>query len=165
MLSSGAFLGRSAWSLQLQSDKMAVGLNSRHAADEEARAEVEVLNSRLERTSQLTKKIQASLSRLESSGKSVQEAIGPIYGNTRNLQVLGTSKLSLDGVNEDKIDERQISIGSSELLKACDRPRTSRAMRRMSSALGQYCDTPLCDRRILIVADRKRLACPLTWPR
>ncbi|RDW92038.1 cullin repeat-like protein [Coleophoma crateriformis] len=86
--------------LQLQAAKMAVGINSslsttRIAADEEARAEVEVLNSRLEKTSQLTKKIQASLSRLESSGKSVQEAVGPILGNTRKLQVLGSN---IDGI-------------------------------------------------------------------
>lgn len=72
---------------------MALSLSTRHAADEEAQAEVEVLNSRLEKTSQLTKKIQASLSRLETSGKSVQDAIGPIYGNTQRLQVLGQSKL------------------------------------------------------------------------
>lgn len=71
---------------------MAVTVSPRHAADEEARAEVEVLNSRLEKTSQLTKKIQASLNRLETSGKSVQDAIGPIYGNTQRLQVLGKSE-------------------------------------------------------------------------
>ncbi|RDW79646.1 hypothetical protein BP6252_04284 [Coleophoma cylindrospora] len=91
---------RQVWPLQLQAAKMAVGINSslsttRIAADEEARAEVEVLNSRLEKTSQLTKKIQASLSRLESSGKSVQEAVGPILGNTRKLQVLGSN---IDGI-------------------------------------------------------------------
>ena len=69
---------------------MAVGLGSK-AADEEARAEVEVLNSRLAKTSELSKKIQASLGRLQASGKSMQEAIGPIYGNTQKLQVLGNS--------------------------------------------------------------------------
>jgi exocyst complex protein 7 len=69
---------------------MAVGLGSK-AADEEARAEVEVLNSRLEKTSQLSKKIQASLSRLETNGKSMQEAIGPLYGDTQKLQVQRTS--------------------------------------------------------------------------
>jgi len=73
---------------------MAVGLGSK-AADEEARAEVEVLNSRLEKTSQLSKKIQASLTRLEASGKSMQDAIGPIYGNTQKLQVFGNSMFSL----------------------------------------------------------------------
>jgi hypothetical protein len=72
--------------------RMAVTVSPRHAADEEAQAEVEVLNSRLEKTSQLTKKIQASLTRLETSGRSVQEAIGPIYNNTQKLQVLGRSR-------------------------------------------------------------------------
>jgi exocyst complex protein 7 len=81
----------SEWSAWRQQNKMAISLGSRQAADEEARAEVEVLNSRLEKTSQLTKKIQASLSRLESSGKSVQDAVGPLYGNTQKLQTLGTS--------------------------------------------------------------------------
>jgi exocyst complex component 7 len=70
---------------------MALTVSPLHAADEEAQAEVEVLNSRLEKTSQLTRKIQASLTRLETSGRSVQEAIGPIYNNTQKLQVLGRS--------------------------------------------------------------------------
>jgi len=68
---------------------MALGLGH---ADEEARAEVEVLNSRLEKTRQLNKKIQASLTRLEANGKSMQDAIGPIYGNTQKLQILGASR-------------------------------------------------------------------------
>lgn len=73
---------------------MAVGLgNSRHAADEEARAEVDVLNSRLEKTTQLTKKIQASLGRLEATGKSVREVAGPLSGETKRLQVLGNSMM------------------------------------------------------------------------
>ncbi|EDN98486.1 hypothetical protein SS1G_13345 [Sclerotinia sclerotiorum 1980 UF-70] len=74
---------------------MVVGLGGRQAADEEARAEVDVLKSRLEKTSQLTKKIQASLGRLDATGKGVQEAIGPIYGNTQKLQILGQN---IDGV-------------------------------------------------------------------
>lgn len=71
---------------------MAVGLtNGRHAADEEARAEVDVLNSRLEKTSQLTKKIQACLGRLEITGNSVREVSAPLNGETKKLQVLGNS--------------------------------------------------------------------------
>lgn len=72
---------------------MAVGLvaKSSHAIDEEARAEVDVLNSRLEKTTQLTKKIQASLGRLDSSGQSVRDVAGPLNGETRRLQVLGNS--------------------------------------------------------------------------
>lgn len=74
---------------------MAVGFtsSSRHAADEEARAEVDVLNSRLEKTTQLTKKIQASLGRLEATGKSVREVVGPLNGETKRLQTLTNSQL------------------------------------------------------------------------
>lgn len=60
--------------------------------DEEARAEVDVLNSRLDKTTQLTKKIQASLGRLELSGQSVHDVAGPLSGETRRLQLLGNSK-------------------------------------------------------------------------
>ncbi|KAI1381889.1 Cullin repeat-like-containing domain protein [Hypoxylon crocopeplum] len=71
---------------------MAVGhVNGHHAADEEARAEVDVLNSRLDKTTQLTKKIQASLGRLETTGKSVQDVSGPITGETKKLQTLGNN--------------------------------------------------------------------------
>lgn len=74
---------------------MAVGVtNGRHAADEEARAEVDVLNSRLEKTTQLTKKIQACLGRLEATGKSVRDVAGPLNGETKRLQILGNSGLS-----------------------------------------------------------------------
>ncbi|KAI9683401.1 MAG: exocyst complex component exo70 [Trizodia sp. TS-e1964] len=66
-----------------------VGL--RATSDAEDRAEVEVLQARCEKTRQLARKIQASLKRLETSGRSVQEAIGPIYGNTQQLQILGTN--------------------------------------------------------------------------
>lgn len=69
---------------------MAVGLGSR-VEDEEARAEVEVLNSRLEKTSQLTKRIQASLNRLEASGQSLGDAIKPLSSKTQILQIQGRS--------------------------------------------------------------------------
>ncbi|KAI0482947.1 exocyst complex protein exo70 [Xylariaceae sp. FL0804] len=73
-------------------DLMAVGLsNGRHAVDEEARAEVDVLNSRLEKTTQLTKKIQACLERLDATGKSVRDVSGPLNGETRQLQTLGNN--------------------------------------------------------------------------
>ncbi|KUJ16793.1 uncharacterized protein LY89DRAFT_707261 [Mollisia scopiformis] len=88
-------LGRKAWSTKYQESMMAVGLGTRQAADEEARAEVEVLNSRLEKTRILNTKLSACLGRLETSGKSVKEAVGPLYGNTQKLQVLGTN---IDGV-------------------------------------------------------------------
>lgn len=73
---------------------MAVGLaSSGHSTlDEEARAEVDVLNSRLEKTTQLTKKIQSCLGRLDATGKSVRDVTGPLNGETRRLQTLGNSE-------------------------------------------------------------------------
>jgi exocyst complex protein 7 len=64
----------------------------RKAAYAEESAEVEVLHANLEKLKGLTKKIQGSLNRLETSGKSVEEAISPIYGNTRRLQVTNSSR-------------------------------------------------------------------------
>ena len=63
----------------------------RIVSDVEDRAEVELLQARLEKTVQLTKKIKTSQARLETSGSNVQEAIGPIFDNTQRLQVLGKS--------------------------------------------------------------------------
>ncbi|SPO02625.1 related to exocyst complex 70 kDa component [Cephalotrichum gorgonifer] len=87
----------------------------RVAADEEARAEVDVLNSRLEKTSQLTKKIQACLGRLEDSGKSVRDVAGPLGGETRRLQTLShniddviAAIEKLRSPAESKNDEEQI---------------------------------------------------------
>lgn len=66
-----------------------VGLKKAALAEESA--EVEVLFANMEKLKGLTKKIQGSLNRLETSGKSVQEAIGPIYGNTQKLQTTNSS--------------------------------------------------------------------------
>jgi exocyst complex protein 7 len=63
----------------------------RKGAFAEESAEVEVLFANMEKMKSVTKKIQASLNRLETSGKTVQEAIGPIYGNTQKLQVTNTN--------------------------------------------------------------------------
>ncbi|OJJ47094.1 hypothetical protein ASPZODRAFT_64945 [Penicilliopsis zonata CBS 506.65] len=63
----------------------------------EESAEVEVLYANLETLKLLTKKIQGSLVRLESSGKVVKNAIGPIYSNTQSLQITNSN---IDKVNE-----------------------------------------------------------------
>ncbi|KAK5240781.1 exocyst complex component exo70, partial [Cryomyces antarcticus] len=52
----------------------------------EESAEVEVLFANLEKLKGLTKKIQSSMMRLETSGKTVSDAIGPIHGQTQRLQ-------------------------------------------------------------------------------
>ncbi|KAF2136854.1 uncharacterized protein K452DRAFT_279418 [Aplosporella prunicola CBS 121167] len=63
----------------------------RKAALAEESAEVEVLFANMEKLKTLTKKIQGSLTRMETSGKSVAEAIGPIYGNTQKLQTMNNN--------------------------------------------------------------------------
>ena len=57
----------------------------------EESAEVEVLLANMEKLKGLTKKIHGSLGRLDSSGRSVQAAIRPIYGNTSRLQVTNSN--------------------------------------------------------------------------
>ncbi|KAH5031567.1 exocyst complex protein EXO70 [Parastagonospora nodorum] len=63
----------------------------RKAALAEESAEVEVLFANMDKMKTLTKKIQASVNRLDASGKAVQEAISPIYGNTQKLQIANTN--------------------------------------------------------------------------
>ncbi|KAH7351393.1 Cullin repeat-like-containing domain protein [Pyrenochaeta sp. MPI-SDFR-AT-0127] len=63
----------------------------RKAALLEESAEVEVLFANMEKMKALTKKIQGSVNRLDASGKAVQEAISPIYGNTQKLQIANTN--------------------------------------------------------------------------
>ncbi|ETS83173.1 Exocyst complex protein EXO70 [Pestalotiopsis fici W106-1] len=125
---------------------MAVGLtNSRHAADEEARAEVDVLNSRLEKTAQLTKKIQACIGRLETTGKSVRDVSAPLNGETKRLQILGNNIDSVIAAIErlrqpadSKNDEEQIirqgpdKAGLSNYLNSIS--RLSKALSNMEVA-------------------------------
>ncbi|KAH8197106.1 hypothetical protein TruAng_008711 [Truncatella angustata] len=124
---------------------MAVGLtNGRHAADEEARAEVDVLNSRLDKTTQLTKKIQSCLGRLEVTGKNVRDVSAPLNGETKKLQILGNN---IDAViaaierlrqpADSKNDEEQIirqgpdKAGLSNYLNSIQ--RLTRALQNMET--------------------------------
>lgn len=69
----------------------------RNTAYAEESAEVEVLYANLEKLNRLTKKIQGSMVRLETGGKVVKEAIGPIYSNTQSLQITNSN---IDKVND-----------------------------------------------------------------
>jgi exocyst complex protein 7 len=66
-------------------------VGQRKASYAEESAEVEVLFANMQKMQGLTKKIRGSLNRLDESGKTVQEAVGPIYGNTQRLQVASNS--------------------------------------------------------------------------
>lgn len=68
----------------------------KNTAFAEESAEVQVLLASLTKTKDLTKRIGASLSRLDASGKIVRDAIGPIYSNTQQLQ---TTSRNIDKLN------------------------------------------------------------------
>ena len=72
-----------------------VGTRKGASAFAEEAAEVEVLDANIEKMKTLTKKIQASRNRLETSGKAMNEAMAPIYGNTARLQTTNRSMCML----------------------------------------------------------------------
>lgn len=69
-------------------------VTSRQAAEEEARAEVDVLKSHLDSRAQLTKKIEAALSKVQAAGKGLDEAVAPLSGETKELQIFCNSTYS-----------------------------------------------------------------------
>lgn len=114
------------------------------AAFAEEAAEVEVLNANLDKIKSLRKKIGGSLARLEDSGRTVQEAIGPVYGNTQRLQ---TMNANIDKINEvieqfkaplDMRDReerilrsRPDRVGLQEYMSSID--RTSQAVKQLKA--------------------------------
>jgi exocyst complex protein 7 len=88
----------------------------RRAAFAEESAEVEVLFANMEKLKGLTKKIQGSLNRLESSGRTVETAIGPIYGNTRQLQRTHQSTICKPALFVGALTETQTLTGPLKSL-------------------------------------------------
>lgn len=114
----------------------------RRTAFAEESAEVEVLYANLDKMKSLTKKIQQSMNRLETSGKTVQEAIGPIYGNTQKLQTTNSNIdriiVAIDRIREPgelrNKEERIIRsnpqrVGIPEYISSIE--RTRQALREM----------------------------------
>ena len=64
------------------------------AAHTEDSAEVEVLFALTGKLRSLNKDIRSSLTRMESNGREIQDAIKPIYGNTSKLQITNTSMVA-----------------------------------------------------------------------
>ena len=55
-------------------------------------AEVEVLEAQSKRLAEVTKRIKASLVRIQDNGKSLEAAVGPAYNDTQQLQVVNRSE-------------------------------------------------------------------------
>lgn len=117
----------------------------KRAAYAEESAEVEVLYANLGKMKSLTKKIQASMSRLETSGKTVEDAIGPIYGNTQRLQTTNANidrvivaidrirePLDLRGKEERILRSSPQQVGLAEYIASID--RTNQALRDLKQS-------------------------------
>ncbi|KAF1992381.1 hypothetical protein K402DRAFT_344623 [Aulographum hederae CBS 113979] len=118
---------------------------TRKAAFAEEKAEVEVLGANLEKLKGLTKKIQGSMNRLESSGKSVQEHVAPIYGNTQKLQIansnvdrileaIGKIREPLDKGNREEqiLRSNPKQVGVTDYIASID--RTTRALAELKKS-------------------------------
>ena len=116
----------------------------RGAAFAEEAAEVEVLQANLEKLKSLSKKIQGSLSRLEVSGRTVQDAIGPVYGNTQRLQTMNTNvdrvleaierarePLDMTKREERILRSRPDRVGLADYISSID--RTNQALRELKA--------------------------------
>lgn len=117
----------------------------RGAAFAEEAAEVEVLQANLEKLKSLSKKIQGSMSRLEVSGRTVQDAIGPVYGNTQRLQTMNTNvdrvleaierarePLDMTKREERILRSRPDQVGLGDYISSID--RTNQALRGLKAS-------------------------------
>ncbi len=83
---TGSFNNEKLFDYSHEVESPAAMVGSRNGVYAEESAEVEVLSANLDKLKGLTRKIQGSLTRLETSGNVVKDAIGPIYSNTQTLQ-------------------------------------------------------------------------------
>ncbi|KAF2479448.1 Cullin repeat-like-containing domain protein [Neohortaea acidophila] len=117
----------------------------RRAAFAEEAAEVEVLHANLDKLKSLSRKIQGSMSRLEVSGRTVQEAIGPVYGNTQKLQTMNANvdrlleaiERAREPFDMTKSEERILRsrperVGLAEYISSMD--RTNQALRELKNS-------------------------------
>jgi exocyst complex protein 7 len=119
-------------------------VGQRHAAHAEESAEVEVLYASLDKMKSVSKKIQGSMTRLDETGRTVQDAIGPIYGNTQRLQAQNMNidrilaaiekvKQPLDMRNKEEriLRSRPDQVGLAEYIASID--RTNQALRSLKA--------------------------------
>ncbi|KAK1062589.1 exocyst complex component exo70 [Friedmanniomyces endolithicus] len=115
---------------------------ARRAAHAEESAEVEVLFANVKKMKAVTRKMEASMARLEQSGRTVQEAIGPVYGNTQRLQTQNANitriqeainrfrePLDMRDREERVLRSRPDRVGLQEYISSMD--RTSQALRNL----------------------------------
>ncbi|KAL8691535.1 MAG: hypothetical protein Q9218_003259 [Villophora microphyllina] len=122
-------------------------LKTRDAAHAEESAEVEVLFAEAAKFDAISKKIKASLSRLESGSQPVKDALKPIYSDTQSLQVMNNNidKIldAIDkmlGPSEDKGREERIIRSGPERIGL---PDYLASLKRIDRSLSQMSSTNL----------------------
>ena len=120
-------------------------VSQRNVAFAEESAEVEVLYASLDKIKSVTKKIQGSMARLDETGRTVQDAIGPMYGNTQRLQVQNTNierilaaigkvkePMEMRSKEERILRNRPDQVGLNEYMASID--RTNQALKELKSS-------------------------------
>lgn len=118
---------------------------ARDAQFAEERAEVEVLSAEAARSENLSKRIKASMARLESGAHVVKDAIGPVFTNTQELQTVNRNVDNLLDVidkilasSDDKGREERIirggpgAVGLTEYLASLR--RVDRTLSQLSAS-------------------------------
>ena len=142
-------------------------LQSRNAAYAEESAEVEVLFAEAAKFDNISKRIKASLSRLDVGTQTVRDSIGPVYSNTQGLQTVNDStkqgKPSSKEANPCELDIDRILEAVDKMLEPSgDKGREERIIRSGCVILQE--DIQLRPLNMLIDQARWafRITCPLS---
>lgn len=122
-------------------------MKTRNAVYAEESAEVEVLFAEAAKFDAISKRIKASLGRLEGGGQPVQDSLKPVYSNTQSLQVMNDNidKIldAIDkmlGPSEDKGREERIIRAGPERVGL---PDYLASLKRVDRSLSQMSSTNL----------------------
>lgn len=97
---------------------MIAARQARNAAFAEEKAEVEVLQARVSSHADLGKKLAALSARLQGSGTSVSESIGPIHDNTRDHQTIANNIDKLNGQITRMLEQGQDTGNEKGVIRA-----------------------------------------------
>ncbi|EGP84206.1 unnamed protein product [Zymoseptoria tritici ST99CH_1A5] len=138
-------------------------VGARHAAYAEESAEVEVLYASLDKMKSVSKKIQGSMTRLDETGRTVQDAIGPIYGNTQRLQAQNMNidrilaaiekvkqPLDMRSKEERILRNRPDQVGLAEYIASID--RTNQALKHLKATNLRSNQTAIAELSSLLAA-------------
>ncbi|KAI4162517.1 MAG: hypothetical protein LQ342_003932 [Letrouitia transgressa] len=120
---------------------------ARNAVHEEESAEVELLRAEANKYAAISRKMEASLARLQETGHALENALEPVYNNTQELQIINTNiDKVLDAIDkmlipsEDKGKEERIIQAGPE---AAGLVEYLASLKRIDRTLSQLSSTGL----------------------